>query len=349
MLTNTLPDQTSALNQKAMLQLQHRLIAVWALAEGTLGGVLHGLHIPVTGLVIGSISVCCLALLSRLKRRPGDLLKATFLVLLIKGMLSPHTPPAAYLAVFSQGFVAELLFSSSSNFKVKGYIFAILTQLQSAIQHLLVVTIVFGLDLWQGIDKYLNLVSKNLGLEGASYAFYIAAIYVAFHALMGIIVGWIAGNLPTWLPKTTDVIMLEPYAGKEIQVKSRSNKFKQRSSLILIWVVLLLVFLQSYFGLEPQILPQTKVAQILVRSALIGFAWYFMLSPILLKLVHSWLQRKKGPLQNELEAILNLLPETKYILEKCWLQSATESGYNRLKVFIKTIGQQLFALPAGVN
>src|SRR5688572_2381352 len=103
MLPNTVSPQPLTLNPRIALQLQHRLIAVWALAEGTLGGILHGLHIPVTGLVVGSISVCCLALLARVKQRRGDLLKATMLVLTIKAMLSPHSPPAAYLAVFSQG------------------------------------------------------------------------------------------------------------------------------------------------------------------------------------------------------------------------------------------------------
>src|SRR5687768_11240242 len=133
---------------RAKLQVQHRLIAVWALAEGFMGGILHGLHLPVTGLIIGSISVLCLALLSRVGYRRGDLLKATLLVLLVKAMLSPHSPPTAYFAVLSQGLLAELLFGFRKNYRLNCYLLAILSQLQSAIQHILIVIIVFGLDFW---------------------------------------------------------------------------------------------------------------------------------------------------------------------------------------------------------
>ena len=49
-------NQVSApLSYNSKLEVQHRLIAVWALAEGFLGGILHGLHLPVTGLVVGSV------------------------------------------------------------------------------------------------------------------------------------------------------------------------------------------------------------------------------------------------------------------------------------------------------
>jgi hypothetical protein len=342
----TVPPENSALNPTESLQVQNRVIAVWALAEGTLGGILHGLHIPVTGLVVGSISVCCLALLARLNHRPGNLMKATVLVLLIKAMLSPHTPPAAYFAVFSQGLAAELFFASPAHFKVKSYFFGILTQLQSAIQHLIVVTVVFGMGLWQAFDKYLDQVMQKLGIEGESYALYLAVIYVALHAVMGIFIGWVAGNLPDWLPKRPTPALPETTNAVDLNLKPKPHGFKLKPGLWLIWLLLLLVFLQSYFGLGPQILPQTKVVQILVRSALIATAWYFLISPLLLKMVHQWLQRKKGPLQNELEAILNLLPETKAILSHCWKQTTALAGLKRLKAFVKLAGRQLFTLPA---
>src|SRR5688572_2281085 len=147
MLANSAqPAVKNNLNQTEKLRVQHRLIAVWALAEGFLGGILHGLHLPVTGLVVGSISVCCLALLSRVQLKKGELLKATILVLLVKVMFSPHSPPTAYFAVFSQGLLAEILFSASKRYKLNCFLLAVLTQLQSAIQHIVVVLIVVGLD-----------------------------------------------------------------------------------------------------------------------------------------------------------------------------------------------------------
>jgi len=44
--------------------LYYRLIALWALAEALLGGIIHGLRIPVSGLVVGSCAVICICLIA---------------------------------------------------------------------------------------------------------------------------------------------------------------------------------------------------------------------------------------------------------------------------------------------
>src|SRR5688572_14835069 len=166
------------LSDTVSLRLKHRLIAVWALAEGVLGGVLHALHIPVTGLVVGSIAVCCLSLLARFRRRRGDLLKATLLVLLVKAMLSPHAPLAAYIAVLSQGLLAELFILSGRNFKLNCILFGFVTQLQSALLHIGKLVLVFGLEIWAAFDDYMNKLAQNIGLESNPYTVYLAAIYL---------------------------------------------------------------------------------------------------------------------------------------------------------------------------
>ena len=139
MHTDTLYNQ-----QTETVKLRQRLIASWALAEGFLGGILHGLHLPLTGLIIGSVSVCCLALLAYSGGKRSDLIKATLLVMLVKAMLSPHSPPAAYFAVFMQGFLASLLFRGKSQFKLKCLVLAVTTQILSAVQHMVILLIVFG-------------------------------------------------------------------------------------------------------------------------------------------------------------------------------------------------------------
>ncbi len=40
----------------------------------------------------------------------GAILKATIIVAIFKMMLSPHTPPSAYIAVFFQGLLGQVLF-----------------------------------------------------------------------------------------------------------------------------------------------------------------------------------------------------------------------------------------------
>ncbi len=343
---------TDLTDLSARLRVQHRLIAVWALAEGFLGGILHGLHLPVTGLVVGSVSVCCLALLSRVNPKRGELLKATLLVLLVKAMFSPHSPPMAYFAVFSQGFLAELLFSASRRYKLNCFLLAILTQLQSAIQHLIVVLVVMGLDFWQALEQYINKLTATLGLTGRPYALYLACGYVLVHVLTGIYIGWVAGNLPTWLKRQAAIQKTETQPDLKEEknftfIKPEKPGKKRRFSLsfLLIWVLLAAVFLQSYVGIGPAILPKAKAVQIIIRAVLIVSVWYFVISPFLLQWFRNWLRRQQGPLQTRLQTVLDLLPETQFLLKQSWHKSKRLKGLSRLRYFLADAGARLFATP----
>ena len=345
-------NQVSApLSYNSKLEVQHRLIAVWALAEGFLGGILHGLHLPVTGLVVGSVSVCCLTLLSRVTEQRGDLLKATLLVLLVKAMLSPHSPPMAYFAVFSQGLVAQLLFGLSRHYKLNCFLLAVLTQLQSAIQHIVVVVVVFGLDLWQALDQYLNKITGNLGLTGVPFALYLAGGYVLLHLLAGIYVGWFAGKLPEWLNQRAAKLKTLGFPAEKVSLEVPELKPKQPKkrrfsvSFLVVWFLLAAVFLQSYFGLGPAILPKAKAIQIIVRSVLIVSVWYFVISPFLMDYFHKWLSRQKGALQTQLLAVQTLLPHMQVLIKNSWQRSAALKGFSRLRFFVADAGTRLFAVP----
>ncbi|MDX5320402.1 MAG: hypothetical protein LPK45_04875, partial [Bacteroidota bacterium] len=77
-----------------------RLIALWGLAESGLGGYMHAMKIPFTGIFVGGSAVIILSLLASLsEKRFQTLLRATLVVLLIKFTVSPHTSPFAYIAV----------------------------------------------------------------------------------------------------------------------------------------------------------------------------------------------------------------------------------------------------------
>jgi ABC-type thiamin/hydroxymethylpyrimidine transport system permease subunit len=81
----------------------YRLIALWVMVEAVLGGMIHGLKLPVSGLIVGSCAVLCICLIAYYVPARGAILKATVVVAIFKMMLSPQSPPAAYLAVFFQG------------------------------------------------------------------------------------------------------------------------------------------------------------------------------------------------------------------------------------------------------
>ena len=91
-------------------QIYYRLIALWVLCEAMLGGIIHGLKIPVSGLFVGSSAVICICLIAWYVPQKGAIIKATIIVAIFKMMLSPQAPPPAYIAVFFQGLLGELLF-----------------------------------------------------------------------------------------------------------------------------------------------------------------------------------------------------------------------------------------------
>src|SRR3954466_15147819 len=103
--------------------IYYRLVALWVVCEALLGGIIHGLRLPISGLIVGSSAVVCISLIAWYRPARGTILKATMVVALFKMMLSPHSPLPAYLAVFFQGFLGELLFFRRKNFRLMCILF----------------------------------------------------------------------------------------------------------------------------------------------------------------------------------------------------------------------------------
>ena len=103
MLQSGVRESTAQIIEAPEYLTVERITALWALSEAALGGVLHALHFPLTGLLINSASVIYIVLIAFYSRQAGAILRATMVVLIVKGIVSPHTPLTAYLAVFVQG------------------------------------------------------------------------------------------------------------------------------------------------------------------------------------------------------------------------------------------------------
>ncbi|MBL7748647.1 MAG: hypothetical protein JNM19_14520, partial [Chitinophagaceae bacterium] len=142
-------------------QLYYRLIALWVISEAMLGGIIHGLRIPVSGLLVGSCAVVCICLIAWYAPVRGAIIKATIIVAIFKMMLSPQAPPMAYAAVFFQGLLGELLFRNKKYFTVTCILFAVLALLESGLQRILVLTIIYGNDLWVVINDFINGLTKQ--------------------------------------------------------------------------------------------------------------------------------------------------------------------------------------------
>src|SRR5690606_29531378 len=87
-----------------------RLTALWALNECGLGGLLHALNSPMTGLLVGSIAMVCIALICSLADdKWRTVMSSLLIVLIIKALVSPHSSPTAYVAVAFQGVTGALI------------------------------------------------------------------------------------------------------------------------------------------------------------------------------------------------------------------------------------------------
>ncbi len=129
-----------------------RITALWALSEAALGGLLHAIKIPFTGLFIGGSAVIFITLIAFFNSERGTILKATLIVMMVKAIVSPHSPINAYLAVAFQGIIGEMLFLLIPSKNIAALLLGFLSLLESALQKLLVITIVFGQNVWEAID-----------------------------------------------------------------------------------------------------------------------------------------------------------------------------------------------------
>jgi hypothetical protein len=74
-----------------------------------------------------------------------------------------------------------------------------------------------------------------------------------------------------------------------------------------------------------------------LRSVLIILTWYFLINPLVLKGLKSWLEKRRKTAAIDIDRVMLLLPSTHYILTKGWQLSASKTGLNRLKEYCKIV------------
>jgi hypothetical protein len=321
-------------------QVYYRLIALWVLCEGFLGGIIHGLKIPVSGLVVGSGAIVCICLIAYYVPVKGAIIKATIIVCIFKMMLSPHSPPAAYFAVLFQGLFGQVLFLNLKFYRISCVILGVFAMIESAVQRILVLVILYGTELWAAIDQYISRLTDRGTVT--NYTTLLAVGYILLHAVVGIFVGWFAGHLAIrsekWIPAhkylIEDVQELNDLKKPE---SSSEGKRIMKLSLFVIWILLIIIFLQSVSEIGNPILPANVAVQILLRSILIVLTWYFFVGPLLMMLMKKWLEKQKENKQTDIQQVMLLLPSTKYIVSKSWQMSTGDTRWWRIKNCIKII------------
>lgn len=318
--------------------IYYRLIALWVLCEAMLGGIIHGFKIPVSGLVVGSCAVICICLIAWYMPVKGAIIRATVIVAIFKMMLSPQAPPPAYIAVFFQGVLGELLFWERRFFKLSCVLLAVLSLLESGLQRILMLTIVYGNDFWKVVNNFFNGLTGQK--QASNYSLIIGSVYVALHVIAGMVAGWVASVLPARVSKwgkenKYHFVSEEPLPTIPVVVKRKGKK--GRVFLVVIWVALVLLYIQSNYNIGKPLLPSHVSLRILVRSLIIILAWIFIIGPALKRLLHAWLQKRKLKSQPDIQKVLELLPSTQQLVAQSWRASAGAGKWARLVRTGKTI------------
>jgi len=102
-------------------------------------------------------------------------------------------------------------------------------------------------------------------------------------------------------------------------------------------MILLLLYLQSYFKIGNTILPPRLPIRILIRSVLIILTWYFLIGPLISLLLKKWLSKRQSASKREIMEVTQLLPSIRNAMSKSWKATSTTKGIKKIILCCKLI------------
>lgn len=324
---------TSAINfstEQRRIAVQ-RLTALWAFAESGLGGILHALQAPFTGLIVGGMAVLLITLIAFFSQpNYKTLLHSVLIVLIIKAMVSPYTPFPAYIAVTFQALSGYLLFSLFRINLFSILLLATIAMIESAIQKLLILTLFFGNSFWKAADSLMDFIAKQFGVSSLNGSYWIISIYLLIYFIGGICIAFIAyktikevfteKELPALDPPFTNIIIIP-------ERKKRNMKFWGVTLLLLIISSLLFLFAAD----EHQ--GWLSVLKTIIWTSSAILLWYFFISPLFTQFIQKLLKKKQSRYSEEISNALSLVPAMKQLTYIAWGKSNKYNGSRRLRYF----------------
>lgn len=314
-----------------------RLTALWALNESGLGGILHALQSPFTGLLVGSIAMICIAFICLFAKNKWQSIMASLaIVLIIKALVSPHSTPTAYIAVIFQGVTGAVIYRYIPHLLLASLLFVSVGLLESGIQRLLTLTILYGNTLWEAINIWGAWVTKQwsvvLPLSSTRLIIY---IYLAIHLVTGLIVGWIIYKMILAIHRLWGASQYQLELGRDDKkdfIKPGTGRGKKWKRPILFFVLMLLVLFaytmdESGTGFQKGLLSITRAIVLLI-------IWFLFLAPLVIKLLKKILRRKHQQLSEQVAHTMDIIPQLVWILDKAWKETQELSSLRRLKSFV---------------
>ncbi len=331
-------DHKNLSREQRILAIQ-RLTALWAFSESGLGGIMHALQIPFTGLVVGGLAVILISFIAQISEHQyKEILKSLLLVLIIKAMVSPYTPFPAYIAVSFQAILGYALFNLFRINPLSILLLSIITMLESAIQQLLILTLFFGQSIWKATDIFVAAVVKQLGVAAVNGGQWVIGTYLFIYLAGGVCIAWLAwkivtrfsiGNTPMdWRNDTA--FSKEDYA--VIPDKKNNKKKLWLLASILVALSIAMFFIAS--GTKQGWMAVLKTISWTLTAIII---WFLLINPFLTKLIKQFLQKKEGRYNEEVSRTLSFLPVLRQLTATAWQKSSPYKGWKRLDFFLSTL------------
>lgn len=345
MFKDTIPAERDIkqVKNKNSLSKTEKLTSLWALSESTLGGILHAVRLPFRGIIISSAAIILICMIAEFSNRKGKILKSTFIVTIIKAVVSPHTPLTAYFSVLMQGVLGEIFFISRRIKFISTMLFAVSVSTLNGLQKIIVLTIIYGETLWQTLNDFLNYISDEwllISLQNpVDFSFIIIASYAGVHIIAGVITGVIAFRIPKMVNEKindgTEFQIVEiPEYSKLFHKTRRKKAF--RIPAILVTLLSLSIIIISYFYPETDRFDIKAILLMIARSVLIITIWFYLLAPFIKKKFQIYFAKNKNPYSGDVELVLNNIQRIKVIVYSVWKFSAKFEGIKRIKYFVIT-------------
>lgn len=305
-----------------------KLIALWAFSECALGGILHAFQFPFSGLLLAGFAVTIICAIGFTSKKPvQDILYGTLVAIAVKLALSPHSPVTAYVAVGFQGILGALFFKFQQQNKLAYISFGAIALLESALQKVLTLTIIFGNALWKSIDISANHLVKTLGgKEGYDYAIVMLGIYGLVYFVWGGIVGAWAHKMPERIEKV-DRKAVDQYANSNINSEIKKGRFYGLLILCFILVISVYAFL---IGSNKE-----NLIWIIARPVIIITAWYFIFHPLSLFLIRLFIKNRSSSIFGAVDNISAQIPHLRRITQQvAGYTTANYNGLARIRYFI---------------
>ena len=330
----------SPFSKEQRLNAIQRLTALWAFTESGLGGIMHALQIPFTGLLVGGMAVIMICLIAEFSEYGyRQILKSVIIVLIVKAMAAPFTPVTAYIAVSFQAVIGFVLFSLLRVNYISIVLLSVIAMLESAIQKLLVLTLFFGESLWKAMDKMIAFASGQLYHMVLNGSWWIVGIYVFIYLVGGFFIAWLAyGTIrnfdttnPLFILKESSVVNTDFNTGSKAITK---NSYKKIRLLLLIMVILSVIL---FFFSPDKKQGWIEVVRTITWSLSALLVWFAVIGPLFTKGIQKLLKKKESRYSDEVLRTLSFLPVLNKLTNLAWQHSKLHRGFKRCQFFLTAL------------